>query len=363
MPTSSTTQPVITMEMIAERCGVHCSTVQRALKFKGRISERTAERIRAVAAEMGYDPAHHQAASRLIALRHGNRVLNRVIALYLPTVFYQHNYYLRLLQGILDVLVPERFDLLTTCVVGEDAPLPFTLVSGGVDGVIAVVEPQAFARPLAAMRATPYFRERPVVSLIHEMPGCAAVVTDDYRGGYSAGEHLLALGHRELLLLAFDERDVVLQRRVQGIRDACRAHRLADESTVRVMPMKWNPEETAQARFARALAEALEFYPRATAFFVPNDTYAPIAMQVLAQHGRQVPDDVSVVGFDDTDPLLNAEGRNILTTVRVPLEDVGREAARLIVHQVLDNQPLPETPVVLPTALVARTSTAPPAGV
>jgi LacI family transcriptional regulator len=345
------------MAMIAKRCGVHCSTVQRALKSKGRISSGTVAQIRAVAAEMGYDPAQHQAAARLIALRHGTRVLNRVVALYLPAVFYQHTYYLRIMRGILEVLAAEHFDLLTTAFSSEDPRLPVTIVSGGVDGVIAVVEPNSFASRLADLRATPYFGEQPVVSLIHALEGASSVRTDDYTGARLACDHLLDLGHREIACFVVDRRDSVAAQRIRGVEDALRARGL-DPGTHVHYPFSRPMEPPAIARFGQCLVDALQRHPGITAILLPHDGYAFRAAQVLAQLGLRVPEEISLVGFDDTEPLLDADGHNILTTVQVPLEDLGREAARLIVRQVTGEH-VPLADLTLDTALVVRKSTGP----
>lgn len=73
-----------------------------------------------------------------------------------------------------------------------------------------------------------------------------------------------------------------------------------------------------------------------------------------------MPEDISIVGFDDTDPMPDRRGMNQLTTVRLPLADVGREAARMVLRGVAGDSP-PEEQVMLPTTLIVRGSTAPTA--
>ncbi|MHB9133124.1 MAG: LacI family DNA-binding transcriptional regulator [Armatimonadota bacterium] len=347
----------VTLEMIAVRCGVHRSTVHRALNNKGRVDPVTAAHIRAVAEEMGYNPAHHQAASRLIALRHGNRVINRMVALFLPTVFYRHNYYLRILRGLLEVLVAERFDLMTTYLTAKPGPLPHSIVAGNVDGVISVAAPDLFGDPLAALRATPYFGARPVVSLLHPLPGCSLVLTDDRAGAYAACAHLLDLGHRRLLYLFIDAGGYISQQRIAGYQQACRDHGVDPAAVLHPISIDWNPP--VEERITRGVAAAIHRVPQATAILAPNDLYAIQIREALRLAGRRVPEDYSLTGFDDTDPLPDDTGMNILTTVSLPLEEIGRTGARLIVRQILDDVSVDDT-LTLPATLVPRNSTTPP---
>jgi DNA-binding LacI/PurR family transcriptional regulator len=357
MSTRAKQSVAVTLQMIAVRCGVHRSTVHRALHHKGRVDPVTAERIRAVAEEMGYDPAHHQAASRLIALRHGNRVINRMVALFLPTVFYRHNYYLRILRGLLEVLVAERFDLMTTYLTAEPGPLPHSIVAGNVDGVISVAAPDLFGDRLAALRATPYFGARPVVSLLHPLPGCSLVLADDRAGAAAACAHLLQLGHRTILYLFIDAGGYIARQRIAGYEDACRDHGVDPSLVLHPITIDWN--SPVEQRVARGVLAAISRVPQATAILAPNDLYAGKVREALRQANLRVPEEYSLTGFDDTDPLPDDAGNNILTTVHLPLEEIGRSGARLIVRQILDDTPGEEIEH-LPATLVTRSSTTPP---
>ena len=107
------------------------------------------------------------------------------------------------------------------------------------------------------------------------------------------------------------------------------------------------------------LASYLREHPEITAVLAMNDASALRAWALLEREGIRVPRDVSIVGFDDTDPKLDADGRNLLTTVRLPLEELGREAARQLVGAITGRTKR-EEPVILPTELVVRGSTAVP---
>ena len=103
----TTREHAVTQRDIAERCGVHQTAVSQALRHDPSISAATRERILAVALELGYDPEQHDAARRLVSRRHGTRIINRLIALFLPPRFHQSTYFLKLFQGIWDVVSAE----------------------------------------------------------------------------------------------------------------------------------------------------------------------------------------------------------------------------------------------------------------
>ncbi len=111
---------------------------------------------------------------------------------------------------------------------------------------------------------------------------------------------------------------------------------------------------------ATPLREALQRNPRITAIVSMNDLFALDIYTALQQDNVRVPDEMSLVGFDDVETILNPETReNILTTVRMPQEEIGREAARLLIRQVEGDATTP-TSTVLPTTLIVRNTTAPP---
>ena len=89
---------VVTLKDIAEHCGVTVATVSRALRDPERHSKDTTERIMQAAAELGYDPLHHQGARRLALSRFGKHLVNHLIAVIFPPYFYRANYFAEILQ-------------------------------------------------------------------------------------------------------------------------------------------------------------------------------------------------------------------------------------------------------------------------
>ena len=121
----------VTLKGIAAHCGLSVATVSRALRYPTRHSEETTRRIMDAAQALGYDPARHDGARRLVLSRFGKVVLNHLIALIFPPYFYRANYFADIFQGILDVLTPEGFGLLTVdAAEGTDHTLPPSFTRG-----------------------------------------------------------------------------------------------------------------------------------------------------------------------------------------------------------------------------------------
>lgn len=186
---------------------------------------------------------------------------------------------------------------------------------------------------------------------------CSEVQTDTTQGAKLATEYLLELGHRRIGLIVGDQNKPLMRMRLDGYRDALAAHDVPYESGLTVIDRRGLAEDGAQA--ARKLL-ALPHPP--TAIFAASDQRAFGVLEALQVAGMNVPDDMSVVGFDD---LRKAARLNPpLTTVRNPLHESGFEAVRLLSEH-LKKKHLGKQIVTLPMSLVVRGTTAslrPPSG-
>ncbi len=171
-----------------------------------------------------------------------------------------------------------------------------------------------------------------------------AVEYDNEAGAYAATSHLLAYGHRRILFLSGQERHTTSAGRVNGYRRALRDFGApADPDLVEHGDFS---RESGYELARRRLARDRDF----TAIFAGTDHMATGVLEALDEAGLRVPDDVSLVGYDDIE--LARDLRPRLTTVHVPYEDLGRAAVRLA----LDGRPVPRT--VLGTHVVVRQSVA-----
>jgi LacI family transcriptional regulator len=351
----------VTLKDIAQRCGVSKITVSRAMRDDAQnVSERTRKRILAVAAELGYDPSQQHAARRLALTKHGQKLINQVIALFFPPCFQQISYFSTMFQGILDCTMPQDYSVLTHQLDNQnrhgataETRLPPIFARGDIDGVIAFLPLGGFRDVLQGLREMPSFNTRPVISLIEPLPGCSTILTDDWSGGYAAASHLLAMGHRVLLHSAYPT--YPHQQRLAGFRQACFDHGLDPERTLVACEWSLYSDDAARAAFVQTITGN----PAITAILAPNDSTAVKMAETLMSLGRRIPDDISLIGHDDTHPLLDDAKTNILTTVRLPLHEVGFEAAQLMLRRIT-GEVEKDMNLVLPVTFVERRSVAPP---
>lgn len=356
--------------MVAERCGVGVMTVSRAMRNDPLVAQQTAARIHDVAREMGYNPAHHQNARQMVLRQHGLTSLNRLIGLFFPPLFYQSDtvdYFGPIYDSIMTVAMFERFGVLTSYVSypfseTEYVPylpldsLPTIFAQGVVDGALLFGDSREEQRIIAMLRQEINFTERPVVTLLSPVAGCSCVLTDDETGAYAAMTHLLNLGHRQFLHLLHDEHKFYSYAiRLQGYHRALQAHGLNATRHLHCCAWDWDNPSHSTAE----LLNYLRAHPEITAILTPNDPIAIILYEALTTRGIVVPDQLSLVGHDDTGRIADGQGHNMLTTVRMPLAELGREAACLLIRQAKEHCAEPVT-LTLPTSLVLRATTAPP---
>ncbi len=185
-----------------------------------------------------------------------------------------------------------------------------------------------------------------------DLPGIGTISVDNRRGSAEATGHLLAAGHRTIATIAGPARWRAAEARLQGYHDALRAAGLAPDSALIERAEDWEPD-SGQSAAARLLTAAAPF----TALFAQSDLLALGALTALRAVGRKVPEDVSVVGFDDVPVARHLDPP--LTTMRQPMPELGALAVALLVDRLGQRRAeWPAEPVrhLLPASLVERAS-------
>lgn len=356
-PSASAPQKAVTLKDVAARCGVHVVTASRALHGDLRyVSREKAAYITEVAREMGYDPSRSHAARSLRLSRHGQRAMSQLFAAFFPRDFHTIPYFLTLFQGLMDALQDQQYGVVPLFGPGAQA-LPPVFTRGDIDGIITLFSSPEVLDFVHTLRVDPHFGPRPVLALIEPVPGAAAILIDDVAGGYAAASHLLDLGHRHLLhFCQGDDDEFPHRQRFLGYQQAYRERGLNPETYLHRCVGNGFTEENAVGTF---LGAALDAYPEVTGILARHDQCALLIARVLRERQRMVPGDISLVGYDDTDALPGPTSENSLTTVQVPLREIGRRAATLMIRMVTEPTTEPET-IVLPAPLIVRASTAPP---
>jgi DNA-binding LacI/PurR family transcriptional regulator len=218
------------------------------------------------------------------------------------------------------------------------------LAAMGVDGVL-IIAPHMAAT--SALWDLPH--DLPVVA-VEAGPdsGVPLVAVDQYQGARLATEHLLALGHSTVVHVAGPADWIEAQHRVEGWRDALDASGARSHPPLRG---DWSP--LSGYELGRRVLEIEDL----TAVFAANDQMALGLLRLLHEHGRAVPGDISVVGFDD---IPEAEYFTPpLTTVRQDFNEMGQRSLHLLLEEI-ERGTRSEARVTVPATLIARASTAPP---
>ncbi|MFJ8113971.1 LacI family DNA-binding transcriptional regulator [Streptomyces sp. NPDC096132] len=327
-----------TLADVAARAGVSTALVSIVMRGAKGASEATRERVLEAAREIGYRP---DARARLLR-SHRSRLLGVQFGL-------QHPFHADLVEGVYAAAEPAGYQIALSAVAagrGEQRAVE-TLLADRCEALI-LLGPQAPAPRLAELA-----RQVPVVSVARRLrpsvPGVEVVRTADAEGAREAVDHLVALGHREIVHIDGGKAPGAADRR-RGYRTAMNRHGLAEH--IRVLPGGLTEAEGAEA--ARTLAAAR---PRPTAVLAFNDQCATGVLDVFLRSGIAVPGDVSLVGFDDS---------HLARLAHIDLTTVGQDIPRLAGLAVdraiarLEGDGAPTGEHVIAPHLVVRGTTAPP---
>jgi LacI family transcriptional regulator len=351
------------MRDIGDICGVNQSTVSRALRNDCRLGKETIDRVRAVAEQLGYDPMRNQVARRLAGIKWGKPILNNTIGYFFTHLgFTQSNYFTRVNQGVLHAINEVDFEIFTSDQYKAETrrELPGAYRRGDIDGTLAIIEDYAWQSTREMLRREPNFQNRPIVGLVEPLEGCSAVYPDNESAARQVMEHLLELGHRRIVHFHTPHSD-----------DIFRSYAVHDTRLVTYIKVlrEWGLDETTclikgayspgfEDNEEIALESILSSGLRPTAMIAHNDEHAVQLHKRLTARGLHVPDDMSLISYDDTEIILDDHSTNILTTVRMPLFEVGQRGTMLLINRILGREP-EDRCIALETELIVRHSTGP----
>lgn len=345
----------VTLKDIAEHCQVSLMAVSWAMRDNDstHISPATRRKIRAAARQLGYDANRSHAARRLrYSGDERQQPLNHLVAVSCGWETMETLYFIRLLKGIGDMLKPKRYALVTewSLTDADNDVWPVVFARGELDGIILVAGAVHHDLKLR-LRELPGFQTCPIVSIMEPHPGTAAVLTDDRDGGWQLARHLLEVGHRQLAYIPAPNNHPHEERR-KGYAEALRQAGLDLDGHLHPVTLA---ERNSHTCLTQALSRLRAEHPDATAILAGNDEMALRCADAANDLGWRIPDDLALAGYDDTHVLPGSDGGNTLTTIRLPLAQVGRTAARLLIEQI-EAREARETIVTLPVELVVRQS-------
>ncbi|WP_435243642.1 LacI family DNA-binding transcriptional regulator [Streptomyces cucumeris] len=333
-----------TLEEVAARAGVGRGTVSRVINGSPRVSDRTRVAVQRAVAELGYVP--NRVARALAADRAD------AVALVIPepeTRLFAEPYFSDIIRGVGAGLADTDLQLLLTLIRTPKERQRFAdyLAAHRVDGVLLV--------SVHADDPLPDLLERIEIPAVlsgrrsaHE--SVAYVDSDNTGGARAAVAHLIERGRTTVATITGPLDMYVAQCRLDGYRDALRAAGRDVDPALAVAA------DFTEEGGRRAMRELLVRRPDLDAVFAASDVMAAGARQVLREQGRRVPEDVALVGFEDSAVARHMDPP--LTSVRQATEEMGRAMARVLLEEIEGAAGRTAVPprLVLPTELVVRAS-------
>jgi DNA-binding LacI/PurR family transcriptional regulator len=329
-----------TIAQIAQIAGVSVPTVSKVLNRRVDVAQPTRERVEQVIEEYGF--VRNRAAR---ALRNGKTGL---VDLILPRM--DDEYFLPILEGASQIFHEAGVRMVLTSThyqAEEEAQWIDTVTDHSTDGLLVVL-PSEKAIEHLERSGLPFV-------LIHNQggpqPTTPSVTITSWEGGFDATTYLITLGHRRIAYIG----------KTAKARDAI--ERIAAyRSALEVAHLPIDPQLQCEGEFSeddgyKATRKLLQLSDPPTAIFAGNDRQAAGVYRALHELGKKVPEDISVIGFDNLPytEIMNPP----LTTVHVPRLELGRVAAGMLLR-VINGEELEMTRVVLPTQFIKRQSCQPP---
>lgn len=346
----------VTMSDVAQQAGVSSATVSRVLNGNYPVAQSTRDAVKRAIDDLGYTANAHARALASSSTHSVGIIVNDLVDPFF-------SYIVRGVEqeaaatGRLCIVAASQGDVdreieLIDRMISQrtDAVI---VVGGGYDDASARRRMAERARTLAGIGSALVLCGRPSVG---ENVPTKIVGYDNEGGAFAVTEHLISQGHRRIVYLGGPVGLSTSVARLAGYRRAMQSH-----------GFEVTPELVRQGAFGRrfghaAMSELLDARLDVTAVFAANDLVAAGALDAMTAQGVRVPEDISLVGYDDIPQ--SSELTPKLTTVHVPLEDMGRESVRLALSRTDDAFGRhADGEIIVGTRLIVRESVAAPAAV
>jgi LacI family transcriptional regulator len=331
----------VTILEVARASGVSYATVSRVLSGYEFVRESTRNRVMEAVEHLGYVA---NLSARSLA---GGR--SHIIGLLVPNL--DNSYVGTILRGIDQELERANYDLMlytTHRHPGKESFYVSAIANGLTEGLL-LVAPLVPTTYLEALREQnfPYV----LIDQADATQNSSVVEATNWQGAYEATRYLSQLGHTRI---AFITGALAVRSAVDRLRGYKAALADCDNPVREELVIEGDYQQQTSYEATKSLLRRVD--PRPTAIFASNDLSAFGAMDAARESGLRIPDDISIVGFDDIPQASLVHPR--LTTVRQPLEQMGQVAVKVLLERI-ENRSRPPQRVTLATQLVVRDSCAP----
>ena len=329
----------VTIRDVARAAGVSATTVSRVFNHSELVSAKTQEHVREVSHKMGYRP---NATAR--SLSHGR---TQTVGVIVPAP--HGEFFSEIIRGIDDVAQDaEHYLLISSAHYSvSESEAALDALRDRVDGLLIMATHVEAQKQVLAETDI----DIPVVFMNSAMEGSRfdTFEIENRAGAYAATRHLIAQGYERIGIILGPPDSYDVRERLMGYRDALTEAGIDPDA-----------QAVIEGDFTRASGHAagqqiLSLNPMPDAFFSCNDYMAIGAMVALQEAGVRIPADVAMAGFDDIPSARYTTPS--LTTVRVPVYDLGRQAARRLLELVHATEPICPRHCTVPSELVQRAST------
>lgn len=332
----------MTIAGIARLAGVSIATVSKVLNRRSDVSQATREHVEEIIARYGY--VRNRAAR---VLRKG---ASGLIDLVVPAL--DADYYFLVINGVEEALAEAQVQLVlstTQWQAHRERQWLARLLDKSTDGVLLLL-PHNSTAAIANLRA----HQIPFVIIDDRSETDASVPSigaTNWAGGWTATEYLLSLGHRRIAMISGDPSLMATRTRVAAYSAALKAAGIPLDSDLLREGDYGSESGYRETQVLLALPDP------PTAIFASNDLEAAGVYLALYEHGVPIPEQMSVIGFDNI--FSAALATPPLTTINQPLKGMGKTAAHLLLRMIAGEQ-IEDTRIELATSLVVRQSCAPP---
>ncbi|MDG1121045.1 MAG: LacI family DNA-binding transcriptional regulator [Glaciecola sp.] len=319
---------------VAELAGVSVATVSRTLQKTDKVSTKTREKVMHAIRTLDYQP-------NLMAVKFRSGKTLTIVAL-VPDV--ANVFFARVISGMQTEAASHGYSILLVNTLGDET----------TEAHYAKMVQTSQADGLIQLRAyNPFVDYNGVLPMINacevlETAPCTTVTLDNYAAAKSMTEHLISLGHTKIALIKGPQQSPLTQQRLHGYKDALHNAGLTFDSS-----MMFASDFSMSSGYL-AGHQILQCSTRPTAVFCENDETAIGAIKAFKENNLQVPDDISVAGFDNIEFSQYCDPP--LTTISQPAEEFGQTSVAMLIN-LLQDKTTKSAKVILPFELVMRSST------